>query len=85
MQGTIFDSAPGDRKMIGLYRAISAIYGKKKPLNWAVALFATLSLLVIWFFEVQIRFISFIHYVNLFFFNNLGYLSSYKIFVSYKQ
>lgn len=51
VQGTIFDSAPGDRKMIGLYRAISAIYGKQKPLNAVVALLVTVGLMVVWFFE----------------------------------
>lgn len=37
--------------MIGLYRAISAIYGKQKPLNFFVSWMITLCLLIVWFFE----------------------------------
>lgn len=60
VRGVIFDSAPGDRHMIGLYRAISAIYGKQKPLNFIVSWMITWCLLIVWFFEDTYEYIKYL-------------------------
>jgi hypothetical protein len=50
----IFDSAPGARRFGGLYRAISAIFGKdQKSLSPVAAFFASVFLLILWFVEVN--------------------------------
>ncbi|XP_037035060.1 transmembrane protein 53 isoform X1 [Bradysia coprophila] len=51
IRAVIFDSAPGDRHMVALYRAISAIYGKQKPFNFLVSWLITLFLTVLWFVQ----------------------------------
>ncbi|XP_064554054.1 transmembrane protein 53 [Drosophila montana] len=51
VRGVIFDSAPGERRMLGLYRAITAIYGKEKRCNCLTALAITLTLSIMWFVE----------------------------------
>ncbi|XP_023159818.1 transmembrane protein 53 [Drosophila hydei] len=51
VRGVIFDSAPGERRMLGLYRAITAIYGKEKRCNCITALAITLTLSIMWFVE----------------------------------
>ncbi|XP_068151639.1 transmembrane protein 53 [Drosophila tropicalis] len=51
VRGVIFDSAPGERRMLGLYRAITAIYGREKRCNCLTALAITLTLSLMWFVE----------------------------------
>ncbi|XP_070854266.1 transmembrane protein 53 isoform X1 [Drosophila suzukii] len=51
VRGVIFDSAPGERRMLGLYRAITAIYGRGKPCNCLTALVITITLSIMWFVE----------------------------------
>lgn len=51
VRGVIFDSAPGERRMLGLYRAITAIYGRDKRCNCFTAIFITLTLSLMWFVE----------------------------------
>lgn len=54
IQGMIYDSAPGERRVMGLYRAISAIYCRDSPLNrfnCMSAIFITVTLSVVWFIE----------------------------------
>lgn len=53
VRGVIFDSAPGERRMLGLYRAITAIYGREKRCNCLTALAITLTLSIMWFVEVK--------------------------------
>ena len=53
IRGMIFDSAPGERRFSGLYRAIAAIYGRK-PFNKVVSVMIALSLMIIWYLEVFI-------------------------------
>lgn len=47
----IFDSAPGERRYLGLFRAISAIYGHEKRFNKLFSTLMTISLLMIWFVD----------------------------------
>ncbi|XP_017032159.1 transmembrane protein 53 [Drosophila kikkawai] len=61
VRGVIFDSAPGERRMLGLYRAIIAIYGREKRCNCLTALAITLTLSIMWFVEE-----SFAAFKNLF-------------------
>lgn len=58
----IFDSAPGERRYLGLYRAISEIFGKKRRFNSIISMFISISLIVIWFVEDAI-----VWFRNLFF------------------
>lgn len=51
VRGVIFDSAPGERRVLGLYRAITAIYGRQKRCNCLTALAITLTLSIMWFLE----------------------------------
>ncbi|KAH8272204.1 hypothetical protein KR018_011112, partial [Drosophila ironensis] len=51
VRGVIFDSAPGERRMLGLYRAITAIYGRQKRCNCLTALVITITLSFMWFVE----------------------------------
>lgn len=52
IRGMIFDSAPGERRMLGLFRAVTAIYGKeRKKCNCLAAVFITLTLSFMWFVE----------------------------------
>ncbi|KAH8328731.1 hypothetical protein KR074_007850 [Drosophila pseudoananassae] len=51
VRGVIFDSAPGERRILGLYRAITAIYGRDKRCNCLTAIFITLTLSFMWFME----------------------------------
>ncbi|XP_017061204.1 transmembrane protein 53 [Drosophila ficusphila] len=54
VHGVIFDSAPGERRMLGLYRAITAIYGRENRCNCLTALAITISLSIMWFVEESI-------------------------------
>ncbi|XP_017474860.1 PREDICTED: transmembrane protein 53 [Rhagoletis zephyria] len=52
IRGMIFDSAPGERRVLGLYRAVGAIYGKeRKKCHCITALIITLTLSIMWFVE----------------------------------
>ncbi|XP_017840235.1 transmembrane protein 53 isoform X2 [Drosophila busckii] len=62
VRGVIFDSAPGERRMLGLYRAITAIYGREKRCNCLTALAITLTLSIVWFVEE-----TFVAFKSLFF------------------
>ncbi|XP_055606835.1 transmembrane protein 53-B [Uranotaenia lowii] len=46
--GMIFDSAPGDRRMLGLFRAVSAIFGRERWGNFLVSSFLTISMILAW-------------------------------------
>nr|AAL90375.1 RE54285p [Drosophila melanogaster] len=54
VRGVIFDSAPGERRIISLYRAITAIYGREKRCNCLAALVITITLSIMWFVEESI-------------------------------
>ncbi|KAM7353337.1 transmembrane protein 53 isoform 1-T3 [Cochliomyia hominivorax] len=52
VRGMILDSAPGERRMLGLYRAVTAIYGKeRKKCHCITAIIITLTLGIMWFVE----------------------------------
>ncbi|XP_075149397.1 transmembrane protein 53-A isoform X2 [Haematobia irritans] len=52
VRGMILDSAPGERRMLGLYRAVTAIYGKeRKKCHCVTAIIITLTLGIMWFVE----------------------------------
>ena len=52
VKGVIFDSAPGERRLTALFKAISAIIGGHPVLNIPMSFFITIFLSVLWFFEV---------------------------------
>lgn len=52
IKGVIFDSAPGKRRILSLFRAISAILGGNFWYNLPVSIFMTMFLSMIWFYEV---------------------------------
>ncbi|XP_066591147.1 transmembrane protein 53 [Prorops nasuta] len=52
VKGVIFDSAPGERRLITLFKAISAILGGHPLTNLPMTFFITLFLSVLWFFEI---------------------------------
>ncbi|EDW89836.1 transmembrane protein 53 isoform X2 [Drosophila yakuba] len=54
VRGVIFDSAPGERRILSLYRAITAIYGRKKRCNCLAALVITITLSIMWFVEESV-------------------------------
>ncbi|XP_026835070.1 transmembrane protein 53-A isoform X2 [Drosophila erecta] len=54
VRGVIFDSAPGERRILSLYRAITAIYGREKRCNCLAALVITITLSIMWFVEESI-------------------------------
>ncbi|XP_052899095.1 transmembrane protein 53-B [Anopheles moucheti] len=49
--GMIFDSAPGDRRIVGLYRAITAIYGKERRCNTLLSALMAVAAILLWTFE----------------------------------
>uniref|UniRef100_A0A1I8Q7G4 Transmembrane protein 53 n=1 Tax=Stomoxys calcitrans TaxID=35570 RepID=A0A1I8Q7G4_STOCA len=52
VRGMILDSAPGERRMLGLYRAVTAIYGKeRKKCHCVTAIIITITLGIMWFVE----------------------------------
>lgn len=53
IRGLIFDSAPGERRIMSLYRATSAIYGKERRFNCLVSWLITLTIVAAWTFEVN--------------------------------
>ncbi|XP_050503831.1 transmembrane protein 53-A isoform X2 [Diabrotica virgifera virgifera] len=52
IKGVIFDSAPGRRRILSLFRAISAIIGGNKIYNFSVSFIMTMFLSMIWLYEV---------------------------------
>ncbi|KAL6257192.1 hypothetical protein P5V15_012121 [Pogonomyrmex californicus] len=52
VRGVIFDSAPGERRLTALFKAISAIIGGHPLTNLPMSLVITFFLSVLWFFEV---------------------------------
>ncbi|XP_063234373.1 transmembrane protein 53 [Bacillus rossius redtenbacheri] len=55
VKGCIFDSAPGERRVSSLFRAIAAIVGGHWLYSTAVAAVATLACLVVWWLESLAR------------------------------
>lgn len=52
-RGMIIDSAPGERRFLGLYRAVSAIYSRdRKKFRCLTALLITITLNLSWLLEV---------------------------------
>ncbi|KAL2716592.1 transmembrane protein 53 isoform X1 [Vespula squamosa] len=52
VKGVIFDSAPGERRVTSLFKAISAIIGGHPLTNIPTSFFITIFLSMFWFFEV---------------------------------
>ncbi|KZC05410.1 PREDICTED: transmembrane protein 53 [Dufourea novaeangliae] len=52
VKGVIFDSAPGERRLTALFKAISAIIGGHPLTNIPMSFFITIFLSVLWLFEV---------------------------------
>lgn len=50
----IFDSAPGERRLTALFKAISAIIGGHPITNIPMSFFITIFLSILWFLEVFI-------------------------------
>lgn len=48
----IFDSAPGERRLTALFKAISAIIGGHPITNIPMSFFITIFLSILWFLEV---------------------------------
>jgi hypothetical protein len=55
VKGVIFDSAPGKRSIMSLFRALTAIIGGPAYLNIPAAVLITAFLAVVWLFEVIAR------------------------------
>jgi hypothetical protein len=53
IKGVIFDSAPGKRRILSLFRAISAILGGRPLYNIPVSILMTMFLSMIWLYEVR--------------------------------
>ncbi|XP_055541929.1 transmembrane protein 53-B [Wyeomyia smithii] len=66
--GMIFDSAPGDRRILGLFRAISAILGKERRCNALVSAFMAISIIFLWTFEDSFNYLR-----------NLVYSDGYEV------
>ncbi|KAK2588216.1 hypothetical protein KPH14_004251 [Odynerus spinipes] len=52
VKGVIFDSAPGERRVTSLFKAVSAIIGGHPLTNIPMSFFITVFLSMFWFFEV---------------------------------
>ncbi|XP_033333816.1 transmembrane protein 53 [Megalopta genalis] len=52
VKGVIFDSAPGERRLTALFKAISAIIGGTPLTNIPMSFFITIFLSILWFFEI---------------------------------
>lgn len=53
VRGVIFDSAPGERRLTTLFKAISAIIGGHPLTNLPMSFVITFFISVLWFFEVN--------------------------------
>ena len=49
--GMIFDSAPGNRRFFGLYKALSMILGKERRWSWFLSVLLTITTLILWLAE----------------------------------
>jgi hypothetical protein len=58
IKGVIFDSAPGKRRILSLFRAISAILGGRPLYNIPVSILMTMFLSMIWLYEVISNYVS---------------------------
>ncbi|XP_012274267.1 transmembrane protein 53 [Orussus abietinus] len=52
VKGVIFDSAPGERRLTSLFKAISVILGGHPLTNLPMSFFITVFLSMLWFYEV---------------------------------
>ncbi|XP_058804042.1 transmembrane protein 53 isoform X2 [Phymastichus coffea] len=52
VKGVVFDSSPGERRIMSLYRAISAIIGGHPLTNMPISFMITFFLSFIWLFEI---------------------------------
>lgn len=52
VKGVIFDSAPGERRLTSLFRAISAILGGQPFTNLPMSFVITIFLSILWLFEI---------------------------------
>lgn len=60
VKGVIFDSAPGERRVTALFKAISAILGGHPMTNIPISFFITVFLSMLWLYEAsEIKKISF--------------------------
>lgn len=55
IRGMIFDSAPGDRRIMGLYRALRVILGKDKPCGHLRSAIVSVVLICLWIVEDSYR------------------------------
>lgn len=53
IRGVIFDSAPGERRLMGIYRATSTIYGREQRCNCLMAWMITFTIVAAWTIEVR--------------------------------
>ncbi|XP_053989884.1 transmembrane protein 53 [Hylaeus volcanicus] len=53
VKGVIFDSAPGERRLTTLFKAVSVIIGGHPLMNIPMSFFITIFLYVLWFLEVR--------------------------------
>lgn len=51
--GVIFDSSPGDFRLLSLYRMVSSVYGKERRFASIISVFMTLAIGAKWFAEVN--------------------------------
>lgn len=51
--GIIFDSSPGDFRLLSLYRMVSSVYGKERRFGCIISVFMTLAISAKWFAEVN--------------------------------
>ncbi|XP_043503069.1 transmembrane protein 53 isoform X1 [Polistes fuscatus] len=63
VKGVIFDSAPGERRVTSLFKAISAIIGGHPLTNIPMSFFITIFLSMFWFFEVFIAYLFLSYFV----------------------
>lgn len=53
IRGMIFDSAPGERRVMGLFRALKVILGKDRPCGPIKSAFVSMVLIILWIVEVS--------------------------------
>lgn len=51
--GVIFDSSPGDFRLLSLYRMVSSVYGKERRFGNIISVFMTLAIGAKWLAEVS--------------------------------
>lgn len=80
--GVIFDSAPGDRRLLSLYRAVSSIYGQGKRFKCLVSWCITLGLAARWVAEVSMA--NHLYWMHIFFTHSSLRLFRQEIFLRIK-